>query len=82
MSAPLNHKTAFLDRDQSILSFNEREVLEGAGRVSHKQAVALAEAQYEEFAARRRALLEAEGQVASMRDLEAAAKTLPQPKKP
>ena len=70
------------ERLDAFLSFNEREVLEGAGRVSHKQAVALAEAQYEEFAARRRALLEAEGQVASMRDLEAAAKTLPQPKKP
>lgn len=64
----------------AFLRFNEREVLEGAGRVSKKQADARAEAQYEEFAARRRALLESEGAQAQVRALEDAAKALPQPK--
>lgn len=49
-------------------------------KMSKKQADAHAEAQYEEFAARRRALLEAEGEEFSMRALEDAAKALPKPK--
>jgi len=64
----------------AFLKFNERDVLEGAGKMSKKQADAHAEAQYEEFAARRRALLEAEGEEFSMRALEDAAKALPKPK--
>lgn len=64
----------------AFLKFNERDVLEGAGKLSKKQADAHAEAQYEEFAARRRALLEAEGEEFSMRALEDAAKALPKPK--
>jgi hypothetical protein len=55
-------------------------VLEGAGKMSKKQADALAEAEYEEFVARRRALLEAEGEAFSMRALEDAVKALPKPK--
>lgn len=61
----------------AFLKFNERDVLEGAGKMSKKQADAHAEAQYEEFAARRRALLEAEGEAFNMRALEDAAKALP-----
>ena len=64
----------------AFLKFNERDVLEGAGKLSKKQADAHAEAQYEEFAARRRALLEVEGEEFSMRALEDAAKALPKPK--
>jgi hypothetical protein len=46
----------------AFLSFNERQVLAGAGKVSHKQAVAHAQSEYEQFAAQRRAALEAEGE--------------------
>lgn len=69
------------ERLDAFLAFNERNVLEGAGRISHKQAGAHAEAQYEEYAARRRALLEAEGAELNMQELEAAAKELPEPRK-
>lgn len=64
----------------AFLKFNERDVLEGAGKMSKKQADAHAEVQYEEFAARRRALLEAEGEAFNMRALEDAAKALPKSK--
>ena len=65
----------------AFLKFNDRDVLEGAGRVSKKQADAHAEGQYEQFAAQRRALLEAEGAEFNVRALEDAAKALPQSKK-
>ena len=68
------------DKLDAFLKFNERDVLEGAGKMSKKQADAHAEVQYEEFAARRRALLEAEGEAFNMRALEDAAKALPKPK--
>ena len=45
-----------------------------------QQADTYAEAQYEEFAARRRALLEADGEAFNMRALEDAAKALPKSK--
>ncbi|MBY0241428.1 MAG: virulence RhuM family protein [Burkholderiaceae bacterium] len=61
----------------AFLKFNDRDVLEGAGRMSKKQADAHAEDQYEQFAARRRVLLEAEGAEANVRALEDAAKALP-----
>lgn len=61
----------------AFLKFNDREVLEGAGLVSKKQADAHAEDQYEQFSARRRVLLEAEGAEANVRALEDAAKALP-----
>lgn len=63
----------------AFLTFNEREVLEGAGKVSNEQASAHAQAQYEQFAAQRRALLETEGAELQMRALEDAAKAFPQP---
>lgn len=49
------------ERLDAFLSFNERQVLVGAGKVSHKQAVAHAQGEYEQFAAQRRAALEAKG---------------------
>jgi hypothetical protein len=55
--------------------------LDGAGRVSNKQADAHAESEYEQFAAQRRALLEAEGAELNVRVLENAAKALPTPGK-
>lgn len=58
-----------------------RVCLGGAGRVSKKQADAHAESEYEQFAAHRRALLEAEGAEFSVGALEDAAKALPTPGK-
>lgn len=65
----------------AFLTFNDRDVLEGAGRISKKQADAHAQSEYEQFAAQRRAFLEAEGAESNIRALEDAAKTLPKPKK-
>lgn len=67
---------------EAFLRFNERAVLDGKGTVSHADAVRKAEAEYEEFAARRRALLEAEAEQAQEASLEDAAKALPEPPKP
>ena len=61
----------------AFLTFNERDVLTGAGRISKKQADAHAENQYEQFAVQRRALLEAEGLDANVQALEDAVKALP-----
>jgi hypothetical protein len=68
-----------VERLDAFLKFNERDVLEGAGKMSNKQANACAEAQYEEFAAQRRALLEAEGEAVGLRALEEATKALSKP---
>ena len=57
-----------------FLRFNERDVLPGKGRVSKAQADARAEAEYEAFAAQRRALLEAEGERALRQALSAPEK--------
>lgn len=69
----LRRKEVFLkdwaERLDAFLSFNDREVLEGAGTVSHKEAVAHAQSQYEQFAAQRRAALEAEGEAYSTKML-------------
>jgi hypothetical protein len=53
----------------AFLSFNDRQVLVGAGKVSHKQAVTHAQNEYEQFAAQRRASLEAEGEPYTVRML-------------
>lgn len=55
----------------AFLSFNDRQVLVGAGKVSHKQAVAHAQSEYERFAAQRRAALESAGEVYAVRILSA-----------
>ncbi len=62
-----------------FLRFNEREVLAGAGKVSHQEAVEGAEAEYERFGARRRELLEAQGERDGVAALEAAARRLEEP---
>jgi len=64
-----------------FLRFNERAVLPDAGVVSRVVADAHAAAEYELFAAKRRALLEAEGEAALSQSLEDAAKRLPKAKK-
>lgn len=77
-------KQVFLgDWDRKLdefLAFNERRVLPDKGAVSKAAAAALAETQYAAFAARRRALAEAEGERARQAALESAAKHLPSPK--
>jgi hypothetical protein len=60
-----------------FLAFNERRVLPNAGTVSKEDADARADAEYEEFAARRRAFLEAEAESSAVRSLEDRAKQLP-----
>jgi hypothetical protein len=61
-----------------FLRFNERAVLGGKGKVSKSDADVHAEAEYEEFATRRRAFMEAEAERAQQRALEDAAKKLPE----
>lgn len=67
----LRRKDVFLrdwaDRLDAFLRFNERQVLDGAGSVSHQQAMTHAERQYEAFAAQRRARLETEGEADALR---------------
>jgi hypothetical protein len=60
-----------------FLRFNERAVLRDKGKVSKGDADARAETEYEEFAARRRTMLEAEAERAGQKALEEAAKRLP-----
>jgi hypothetical protein len=67
-------------RLDEFLRFNDRTVLEHRGTVSHQQAIAHAEQEYEQFAARRRVWLEAEGEAANLRALEESAKVLEKPK--
>ncbi len=82
----LRRKEVFLkdwaERLDAFLTFNERAVLDGAGQVAKKHADAHAQAQYEQFAAQRRALLEAEGAASNVRALEDAANTLTKQDKP
>ncbi|HLM67260.1 MAG TPA: virulence RhuM family protein [Longimicrobium sp.] len=61
-------------RLDDFLRFNDREVLEDSGSVSKAEADDRARAEYEQFAARRRALLEAEGQRSNLAGLEDAAR--------
>lgn len=65
------------ERLDDFLKFNERRVLKNAGNVSHAMADSRAQEEYELFTARRRALLEAEGEKANLKALEKAAKRLP-----
>jgi hypothetical protein len=64
----------------AFLEFNERRVLGNAGHVSKDTADHFAQAQYEAFAASRRALLEAEGERLMSHDLETIASKLPKRK--
>ena len=65
-----------------FLRFNDRGVMVGKGSVSHADAMRLAEAEYEAFAAQRRAMLEAEAERDQQQALEDAAKALPEKPKP
>ena len=65
-----------------FLKLNERAVLPDRGAVSKEDADRHAAAEYEEFADRRRALIEAEAEREQRAALEAAAKGLPDRTKP
>lgn len=67
-------------RLDDFLRFNDRAVLPGAGQVSRDEADQKAADEYEKFAARRRAQLEAEGE-AELRVVEAAVARQPRGKK-
>ncbi len=64
-------------RLDDFLRFNERAVLPNAGHVSREQAEKKAVNQYEQFAARRRAQLEASAERDTISELEDAVKKLP-----
>ena len=66
------------ERLDQFLEFNDREVLENAGQVSHKEAKNHAQEQYEHFADQRRRLLEAEGERQAMALLEEQVKNTKQ----
>ncbi len=63
-------------RLDAFLSFNERAVLQGQGALSKADADALAEAEYETFAQRRRALVEADAERTHHDALETTAQQL------
>lgn len=60
-----------------FLRFNDRNVLPDAGKVSKQQADEKAEAEYEQFAVRRREAKEALGEAELMKQIEAATKQIP-----
>ena len=69
-------------RLDDFLRLNERTILPDAGKVSREQADAIAEQEYERFAARRRARLENEAETDTLKQLEDEVKKLPAAKKP
>ncbi len=69
-------------RLHDFLNLNERAILPDAGKVSREEAHRLAEEEYERFAARRRAAMEAHGEADLLGLLDAELKKLPKPKKP
>ena len=70
----------WVTRLHDFLNLNERAILPDAGKVSRDEAHQLAEVEYERFAARRRAALEAQGEADLLGLLDAEMKKLP--KKP
>src|SRR5882762_6742917 len=74
-------KQIFLHTWQSrlddFLRLNERDVLPDAGMVSREEADAIAEQEYERFAARRRASLEGDAEADTLKQLEEELKKLP-----
>ena len=64
-----------------FLRFNERQVLPHAGRVNKQSAEYHARAEYEKFSARRRQYKEAIGEAETIKQLEKAAKLLPEKRK-
>lgn len=69
-------------RLNDFLQFNERAVLPDAGKVSREQADAIAEQEYDRFAAHRRTELEDAAELDSFKQLEDHVKKLAAPKKP
>lgn len=69
-------------RLDDFLRFNDRDVLGSAGSISKAEADEHARGQYEQFAARRRALMEAEGARSAIAALESAARRLPSGPRP
>ena len=80
----LRRKQVFLahwnERLDAFLSFNDREVLDNAGAVSHKAALAKAHAEYDKFAEQRRAQLENAADGTSIESLVQTTKLLSNPK--
>jgi hypothetical protein len=72
----------WVTRLHDFLNLNERSILTNAGKVSREEARQLAEAEYEQFAARRREALEAQGEADLLGLLDKEMKKLPKPKKP
>lgn len=70
----------WLDRLHDFLNLNERAILPGAGSVSREAAHQRAQDEYERFAARRRAELEARGEADLLHQLDAEVKKLPKRK--
>ncbi|HEA16270.1 MAG TPA: hydroxyacid dehydrogenase [Pseudoalteromonas prydzensis] len=74
----LRRKQVFLqdwtDKLDQFLSFNDREVLSGAGKISKKAADDKAKLEFDNFAERRRRLKEAEGESANISALKAIVK--------
>ncbi|EIR7571137.1 virulence RhuM family protein, partial [Salmonella enterica subsp. enterica serovar Agbeni] len=65
------------DKLDQFLQFNDREVLQGAGKVSKKMADEKAQAEYSQFAEQQRRLKEAEGE----KDIAALLQWKTEPKK-
>src|ERR1035437_682557 len=72
----------WVTRLHDFLNLNERAILPDTGKVSREEAHQLAEAEYERFAARRRAALEAQGEADLLGLLDAEIKKLPKKPKP
>jgi len=71
----------WVTRLHDFLNLNERGILPDAGRVSREEAHRQAEEQYEAFAARRRAALEAQGEQDLLTLLDAEVKKVPRKQK-
>ena len=72
----------WVTRLHDFLNLNERAILPDAGKVSRDAAHQLAEQEYERFASRRRAALEAQGEADVLGLLDAEMKKLPKKPKP
>ena len=72
----------WVTRLHDFLNLNEREILPDVGKVSRDEAHQLAEQEYERFASRRRAALEAQGEADLLGLLDAEVKKLPKKPKP
>jgi hypothetical protein len=71
----------WLARLHDFLNLNERAILPDSGKVSREEAHRRAEDEYERFATRRRAELEARGEADLLNLLDAEVKKLPKAKK-